>query len=36
MAAAAKDPTLIVLSEWTNFTAGEYMKAQEESELDIL
>lgn len=36
LTAAAADPTLVVLSEWTNFTADQYMKAQRDSELDLL
>jgi len=36
MAGAASDPTLVVLSEWTNYTSREYMKAEEDSQLDIL
>ncbi|UNI24279.1 hypothetical protein JDV02_010038 [Purpureocillium takamizusanense] len=35
MRAAANDPTMLVLSEWTNYTSWDYMKAQEDSELDI-
>ena len=33
---AAKDPTLVMLSEWTKFTSEEYMQAMKDSELNIL
>jgi hypothetical protein len=34
--AASYDPTLVVLSEWTNFTSSQYLEAEKASELDIL
>ncbi|KAL6854709.1 hypothetical protein ACO1O0_005834 [Amphichorda felina] len=33
--AAANDPKLLVLSEWTNYTSWDYVEAQRQSELDI-
>lgn len=36
LTAAAKDPTLVMLSEWTKFTSDEYMQALKDSELNIL
>jgi hypothetical protein len=36
LAKAAKNPTLVINSDWNNFTSWDYLKAQEDSNYDIL